>query len=184
VLVNNAGNVRAGRLEQASEQEILAQLALNLTAPVLLTRAALPALRASGDGLVVLISSGIGLVGLPFYTTYAATKAGIAHFGEALRRELHGEGVGVLTVYPGATSTPMMDSSEAGADLGFEYESPDEVAAAVLTGIADGQLSVVRGGPTRTAMVTANRQDPAAVDRMLAECKPALERAVAGHSSL
>ena len=184
VLVNNAGNVRAGRLEQVAEQDILAQVALNLTAPLLLTRAALPALRASGDGFVVVISSGIGLIGLPFYTTYAATKAGIAHFAESLRRELYGEGVQVLTVYPGATSTPMMDTSDAGADLGFDYESPDEVAAAVLDGIAQGQTSIVRGGPDRTAMINANRQDPDAVDRTLAARKPALERAVASHSSL
>lgn len=126
----------------------------------------------------------MALVGLPFYATYAATKAGVAHFAEALRRELHGEGVSVLTVYPGATSTPMMESSEAGADLGFDYESPDAVAVAVLTGIADGQISVVRGGSNRTAMITANREDPAALDRTLAERKPALERAVADHSSL
>ncbi len=56
---------------------------------------------------------------MPFYATYAATKAGIAHFGEALRRELYREGVHVLTVYPGATSTPMMESSKAGAAEGF-----------------------------------------------------------------
>ncbi len=184
VLINNAGNVRAGRLEKISEEEITAQLDLNLTAPILLTRAALPALRASGDGLVVMMSSGIGLVAMPFYATYAATKAGVARFAEALRRELLGEGVEVITVYPGATSTPMMESSEAGADLGFEYEGPDDVAAAVLAGIADGAISVVRGGSERSAMVAANRDDPASVDRKLAGLKPDLERAVAQHSSL
>lgn len=132
----------------------------------------------------MVISSGIGLIGLPFYTTYAATKAGIAHFAESLRRELYGEGVQVLTVYPGAISTPMMDTSDAGADLGFDYESPDEVAAAMLDGIAQGQTSIVRGGPDRMAMINANRQDPDAVDRTLAARKPALERAVESHSSL
>ena len=124
VLVNNAGNVRAGRLEAIEESEVLAQVALNLTAPILLTRAALPALRESDRALVIDISSGIGLIAMPFYATYAATKAGIAHFGEALRRELYGEGVHVLTVFPGATSTPMMESSQAGAAEGFEYETP------------------------------------------------------------
>ena len=46
VLINNAGNVRAGRIDSITEDEITAQLQLNLTAPILLTRAALPALRA------------------------------------------------------------------------------------------------------------------------------------------
>lgn len=184
VLINNAGNVRAGRLEAIEESEVIAQVTLNLTAPILLTRAALPALRAGGDGLVVNVSSGIGLVALPFYTTYAATKAGIASFGDALRRELYGEGVHVLTVYPGATRTPMMASSQAGPEHGFSYESPDDVATATLAGIVDGNLSVVRGGETRRQMIETNRTDPAAVDRLLATGKDALEQAVAGHSSL
>jgi uncharacterized oxidoreductase len=184
VLVNNAGNVRAGRLEAVSEHEVLAQIALNLTAPILLTRAALPALRASGNGLVVTISSGIALIGMPFYATYAATKAGIAHFGEALRRELYGEDVGVLNVFPGATRTPMMETSKATDEHGFSYESADEVAAATLAGIADGSLTVVRGGESRQQMIRLNREDPAAVDQALAGRKNQLEEAVAGHSSI
>jgi uncharacterized oxidoreductase len=184
VLVNNAGNVRAGRLEALEESEVVAQIALNLTAPILLTRAALPTLRQSDRALVVNISSGIGLIAMPFYTTYAATKAGIAHFGEALRRELYGEGVHVLTVYPGATSTPMMESSKAGAAEGFEYELPESVAEATVEAILDGSLTVVRGGQQRRDMIAANREDPASVDRMLAERKPLLEKAVEAHSSL
>ena len=184
VLINNAGNVRAGRLETLEESEVLSQIALNLTAPILLSRAALPLLRASDAGLVVNVSSGIGLIGMPFYATYAATKAGIAHFGEALRRELHGEGVHVLAVFPGATDTPMMDSSEAGPEQGFDYESPEDVALATIEGIVDGRLNVVRGGTSRDQMIALNREDPAAVDRMLAERKDDLEKAVANHSSI
>ena len=103
ILINNAGGVRAGRLEDISEAEIRAMIEVDLVAPILLTRAALPHLRASGDALVVDVTSGIALTGVPFYAAYAATKAGLARFDEALRRELRGEGVHVLTVYPGAT---------------------------------------------------------------------------------
>lgn len=82
LLVNNAGNVRAGRLE---DNDVRAMIDLNLTAPILLTRAMLPALRAGavpGGSVVLNIASGIALLGLPFYTTYAATKSGLARFGE------------------------------------------------------------------------------------------------------
>lgn len=130
------------------------------------------------------VSSSIALVGLPFYTSYAATKAGIAHFGEALRREFYGEGVHVLTVYPGATRTPMMETSNAGPEHGFDFEGPDEVAAAILTGIADGALTVTRGGETRSQMIATNREDPRKVDQLLAGRKEALEKAVADHSSI
>jgi uncharacterized oxidoreductase len=92
--------------------------------------------------------------------------------------------VHVLNVFPGATSTAMMSSSKAGAEHGFEYESPDDVAAATLAGIADGSLTVLRGGEARDQMIALNRQDPAAVDATLAARKPDLERAVAAHSSL
>jgi uncharacterized oxidoreductase len=54
VLMNNAGGVRAGRLEDTTEAEIAAMVTVDLLAPILLTRAALPQLRVNGDGLVVM----------------------------------------------------------------------------------------------------------------------------------
>lgn len=117
--VNNAGGVRADRIEATSQSEIEAMLNVDLLAPILLTRAALLSLRAGGDAMVVNVTSGIALIGAPFYATYAAAKAGLARFGEALRRELKGEDVNVLTVYPGSTDTPMMQTNRAGPELGF-----------------------------------------------------------------
>src|SRR3546814_2676041 len=114
-------------------------------APILLARAALPSLRASGDGLIVDITSGIALIGMPFYATYAAVKAGLARFGEALRRELKGEGVHVLTVYPGATDTPMMQTSKAGPDVGFVKEPAAAVDDAIVDGIATDAFEVKIG---------------------------------------
>ena len=124
------------------------------------------------------------VIGMPFYATYAATKAGIAHCGEALRRELYGEGVHVLNVFPGATSTPMMETSKAGAEHGFDDESPEQVVAATIVGITDGSLTVIRGGETRAQMMALNRSNPEAVDQLLNGRKPELEQAVTGHSSL
>ncbi|CAN5693449.1 N/A [soil metagenome] len=184
VLVNNAGNVRAGRLEEIDAGEIQTQIEVNLLAPVLLTRTAIPALRESGNAAIVNVSSGFGLVGMPFYSTYAATKAGIAHFGEALRRELFGEGVHVMTIYPGATETPMMDSNEAGPDLGFQYESAEEVAEALVAGLEAGELEVVRGAEDRSAMTQMTRENPRELDEQVAQMKGELESAVANHSSM
>ncbi len=184
VLVNNAGNVRAGRLEDLDAGVIQTQIEVNLLAPILLTRTAIPALRESGDAAIVNVSSGFGLVGMPFYSTYAATKAGIAHFGEALRRELFGEGVHVMTIYPGATETPMMDSNEAGPDLGFQYESAEDVADALVAGLEAGELEVVRGAEDRSAMTQMTRENPRELDEQVAQMKGDLEKAVANHSSM
>jgi short-subunit dehydrogenase len=184
ILVNNAGGVRAGRLENIPEAELRAMIDVNLVAPILLTRAALPALRQSGDAMVVNIASGIALIGAPFYATYAAVKAGVASFGESLRRELKGERIHVLTVYPGGTDTPMMKSNRAGPELGFSREPASAVADAIAGGIETGAFEVIRGGEARAEMIALNRENPAAVDERLLGLKPALEEAVKDHSAL
>jgi short-subunit dehydrogenase len=184
ILVNNAGGVRAGRLENTPEAELQAMIDVDLVAPILLTRAALPALRASGEAMIVNVASGIALIGVPFYATYAATKAGLARFGEALRRELKGEGVHVLTAYPGGTDTPMMKSNRAGAELGFSREPASAVAAAILEGIEANAFEVIRGGEARSQMIALNRDDPAVIDERFLSLKPALEDAVKDHSAL
>lgn len=184
ILVNNAGGVRAGRLENTSEADIAAMIEVDLVAPILLTRAALPALRVGGDAMVVNVASGIALIGAPFYATYAGVKAGLARFGEALRRELKGEGIHVLTAYPGGTDTPMMKSNRAGPELGFSREPASAVADAIIEGIEAGVFEVIRGGETRAKMIALNRDDPAAVDERFLGLKPALEEAVKDHSAL
>jgi uncharacterized oxidoreductase len=184
ILVNNAGGVRAGRLEAISQKEIETMLNVDLVAPILLTRAALPALRASGDAMVVNVTSGIALIGAPFYATYAAAKAGLARFGESLRRELKGEGVHVLTVYPGGTDTPMMKTNRAGPELGFGREPAAAVAEATVDGIEAEVFEVIRGGETRAQMIALNRDNPSAIDERMLSMKPALEDAVKDHWAL
>ncbi|NKC34485.1 SDR family NAD(P)-dependent oxidoreductase [Falsiroseomonas selenitidurans] len=184
VLVNNAGGVRAGRLEDMTEAELRAMVEVDLLAPILLTRLFLPALRASGDALVVNVASGLAQMGVPFYAGYAAAKAGLARFGEAMRRELKGEGVHVLTVFPGATDTPMMATSRADAGLGFALQPVAEVVAAIVQGMRDGAFEVVRGGAARQAMLLRNRDDPAGLDAHFLALKPRLEAAVRDHRAL
>jgi len=184
ILVNNAGGVRAGRLEDISEDELRAMIEVDLLSPILLTRAFLPALRGSGDGLIVNIASGIAQMGVPFYTGYAAAKGGLARFGEALRRELKGEGVHVITVFPGATDTPMMATNKADAGMGFALQPVAEVVASIVEGIEADAFDVVRGGEARAATLDLNRTDPAAVDARFLGLKPTLEAAVRDHSAL
>jgi short-subunit dehydrogenase len=184
VLVNNAGGVRAGRLEDTSETELRAMIEVDLVAPILLTRAALPQLRRAGEAMIVNIASGIAQMGVPFYAGYAAAKGGLARFGEAMRRELKGEGVHVMTVYPGATATRMMATSRADASMGFAAQPVEEVVASIIEGMEADAFEVVRGGETRRAMLAQNRDDPAAVDARFLALKPRLEEAVRDHSAL
>lgn len=187
LLVNNAGNVRAGRLELSSEEEIRSMIDLNLTAPLLLTRALLPKLRESAGarGSIVLnISSGIALVGMPFYAVYAATKAGLARFGESLRRELHGTGVHVATVYPGATDTAMMSTQNAGADQGWERRTVEGVITDLMAGLAAGKHEINTAPESRREMQRLNVEDPMAVDASMVPGLEKLEASVRDHRSM
>jgi short-subunit dehydrogenase len=183
-LINNAGNVRAGRLESISAEDILAMIDVNLTAPILLTRAVLPQLKRASGGFVVNVSSGVALLAPPFYSVYAAVKSGLAAFGDSLRRELLGENVSILNVFPGATDTPMMRTNRAGAELGFVRESAADVAAAIVDALKDGTREVVRGGEARLALIAANRNNPEAVDERFHGMKSAFEAAVSEHRSM
>lgn len=181
VLINNAGVVRAGRIEGEPDDELQAQIETNLTAPLQLTRRALPALRQSTPSAVVNVASVFGLHGMPFYATYGATKAGIARFSEALRRELHGEGVHVMTVYPGPTDTPMMETAEFGPEHGITYEPPEAVAAALIEGLEQDAAEVVRGDPD---LIETNWRNPEAVDEQIGGSKESFEAAAARHRHL
>ncbi len=184
ILVNNAGVVSAGELADVSEEDISQQLQINLVAPILLTRAALPALKKSSEGAIVNTSSIFGLVGMPFYATYGGTKAGLAHFGEAMRRELAEDGIHVMTVFPGATDTPMMENAGLGDKAGFEYDTPQGVAQALVEGLEAGELTVVRADENSQGMIDTNRDAPRDLDNQIREMKPKLAQAVETHRSM
>jgi short-subunit dehydrogenase len=188
ILINNAGNVRAAPLEDIDEADIHAMVRLNLLAPILTTRAALPHLRAAGarhgHAALIGIASASGLVGTPFYATYAATKAGLARFDEALRRELYGSGIHVATVYPGPVDTPMMTTTQAGPDLGYELRPTDQVVAEIITGMEGRKIDINTQLPERRAMEDLNARDPLALDAALAPKLAELRAAVSTHRSI
>ena len=187
LLVNNAGNVRAGRLELTSDADVRSMIDLNLTAPILLTKALIPLLRLGAmkrKSIILNVASGIALVGLPFYAVYAATKAGLSQFGQALRRESIGTGVHVATVYPGATDTAMMSSQDAGDDLGWGRRPLDDVITELMDALAAGEYEINTAPENRRHMQQLNITDPLAVDAALAPNLVALEQAVRDHRSI
>ncbi len=108
------------------------QVSVNLVAPAVLTRLALPALRAA-RGTVVLVNSGAGLVAHPQWSAYAASKHGLKALADSLRAEEAGHGVRVTTIYPGRTATAMQEKVH--AQEGKDYDpaawiDPATVAAA------------------------------------------------------
>jgi len=111
VLVNNAGMENTGPTIAADPAVFRKMIDLNLTTPLLLARALLPAMTARGSGMIINVASVAALVAPPMQAYYGATKAGLAMFSETVRGELAGTGVHVLTVYPGPVKTAMGDSA-------------------------------------------------------------------------
>ena len=137
-LVHSAGVVDLGAVAELSAEAWTSQLQVNLVAPAVLTRVALPALRAA-RGTVVMVNSGAGLVAHPTWGAYAASKHGLKALADALRGEESGHGVRVTSVYPGRTATPMQEQVH--AQEGKDYDAaqwirPESVAEAIL-GVLD-----------------------------------------------
>ncbi len=149
LLVNNAG---FGRLiwleEQDLEKDIAAQIQVNLTGSLQLTRAVLPTMLAQQSGQIVFISSVAGFVGVPTYSIYSASKYGIRGFAQSLRRELRGKGIQVSVVYPGAVATEF--DRHAGVDWkttrvtpGWLLLSAEDVAEEIVRVVQRGKNRVI-----------------------------------------
>lgn len=105
VLINNAGMGIGGSVEEASPEEIRLQMDTNFLGSVNMIRAALPAMRQQGEGLIINISSIGGLMGLPFQGFYSASKYAIEGLSEALAMEVRQFRIKVVLVEPGDFST-------------------------------------------------------------------------------
>jgi short-subunit dehydrogenase len=140
ILINNAGVVSAGPLEEISDEDIINQQNVNVTGLILLTKYTLPLLKQSNEGAIINISSGLGIIGLPFYAPYAATKAAVRQFSESLRRELKDFPIHVMTVYPTSTDTPMMTTANAA-----NMDTAEAVAKSTIDGLINKEIDVFRG---------------------------------------
>lgn len=106
ILVHSAGTVSLGALQDAAIDDLDAQYRLNVRVPYLLTQLLLGRLlRAKGQ--LVFLNSGAGLSAKAQWSQYAATKHALKAIADALRDELKGSGVRVMSVYPGRTASPM-----------------------------------------------------------------------------
>ncbi|MDT0686231.1 SDR family NAD(P)-dependent oxidoreductase [Autumnicola psychrophila] len=179
ILVNNAGVVSAGLLKDLSDQDIIGQINVNLTGLILLTKKVLPLLKDSSEGAIINVSSGYGYIAMPFYSVYAATKAAVGQFSDAMRRELHQYPLHVMTVYPSATETNMMKTADVGG-----MDSPQEVAKRTVDGLISGEINVILGGEERKKHIELNFNNPRKIDEAAIANYEALEKRTRNHRSM
>jgi short-subunit dehydrogenase len=110
VLVNNAGVDSTGMLVDVPVCDIQRLVELNLVAPMLMSRAAIPAMVARGRGHILNMGSLAGSAVLPGLTAYSSSKAGLGQFTSGLRAELRGTGVTTTLAELGLIPGEMVDS--------------------------------------------------------------------------
>lgn len=181
ILINNAGVVSAGALDEISDEDVINQVNVNVTGLVLMTKYFLPLLKQSQDGAIMNISSGLGYIAMPFYSVYAATKSAVKHFSEAMRRELIHYPIHVMTVYPTATDTSMMKSAGVDSD---DMDSPDEVAEVSIKGLLDKRIEVILGGEKRKQDIQLNFKKPLEMDKKVKNAFESLQKRTASHRSM
>jgi short-subunit dehydrogenase len=164
ILINNAGIVSAGPLEDIQDEDVYDQVAINFTAVLLLTKYCIPLLKSAEEGAILNISSGLGLIGMPFYSVYGSTKAAIRQFSDSMRRELAPFNISVTCAFPTATDTDMMQKFK-----GRKMDSPEFVAERSIQGMLNKEIQVIFGGEERLKENRLNFEAPAELDMLVAQ---------------
>eukprot|EP00903_Cladosiphon_okamuranus_P010213 g9672.t1 len=149
ILVNAAGMCRRCRVENCADQDLSAQLLLNVVGTSRLTRLFAQDFVARRRGRIMMVSSVVSAAPNPTVAAYAASKSYLTSFAEALHSELEVSGVGVTCVMPGATRTSFQDNSGSAGALVWQLPlfsmEADEVAARSVEALMRGDRTVVPG---------------------------------------
>jgi short-subunit dehydrogenase len=151
ILVNNAGFGVHGDFHAQPLARTLEMLQLNIASLTELTHVFANDMARRGGGHILLVASILGYVATPGYAAYAASKAYVLHFGEALRLELAPHGVHVTVLSPGGTRTNFMEVSGMTATPIQKLLSmaAEPVAAAGLAAMLQRRAAVMPGLPNR-----------------------------------
>lgn len=148
VLVNNAGIIASGPLQDHTPEQISRILTVNLAAVVKLTRFVLPHMLAHNRGYILNIGSGLGRTAMPLHAAYSASKYGLSGFSDALRRELDRTGVYVTLVLPTWVRTEIVtpEMEDVLRRYGYHIDEPDDVAERAVLGLVHGDREIIIGG--------------------------------------
>jgi short-subunit dehydrogenase len=150
ILVNNAGITYYGRTNLMSDENWRQLMAVNLLAPIQLTRELLPHMLKREEGHILNVASALGLIGLARVCAYSTSKFGIVGFTESLRAELARRGIGVSALCPGLVDTRLFTSAKHGKDYaknvippGWLLTTPERIANHAIRAIRRNKGVVV-----------------------------------------
>jgi len=158
VLVNNAGMMVEQEFAKLTTEQIERTITLNITALTQLIHQFLPAMKARKSGRILNVASVAAFHPVPGMDIYAATKAYVLSFSEALAENLRDTGISVTALCPGLTDTDMVDTSVAGAIPTFMISQPEEVARSGFDALMNREVICIPGNANRLALAWAQHQ--------------------------
>lgn len=162
MLINNAGFGSFGDFTKLELERELNMIDLNIKSLVELTYRFLMPMRERRQGAIINVASTAGFQGVPFMATYAATKAFVLSFSEALWEENRPHGIKVLALCPGVTNTNFFEAARGQKPPARVAQSPEDVVDTAMRALARGKSYVVSGWTNR-AMTEAERLVPRSV---------------------
>ncbi|HSQ23826.1 MAG TPA: SDR family oxidoreductase [Pyrinomonadaceae bacterium] len=159
LLINNAGFGSMGDCAKLDLDRELNMVDLNIRSLVELTHRFLQPMREKKSGAIMNVASTAGFQPVPFMATYAATKAFVLSFSEALWEENRTYGIKVMALCPGVTETNFFEASSMQPPPVRTSQTPEEVVEVGLRALARGKSSVISGWTNRL-MVEAERVVP------------------------
>jgi len=167
VLVNDAGFGTRGEFAGLPLARELEELDVNVRALMRLTHAALGPMVERGRGGVINVASTGAFQPVPYMATYAATKAFVLHFSEALHEEVKGRGVTVTCLCPGAVRTEFQKVAGVNEGSLRAWKSPDDVVRSALKAMTSRRAITVPGA-VNVSLVAAVKLMPRFVARRIA----------------
>jgi uncharacterized oxidoreductase len=166
LLVNNAGIFLAYDFagDPQTLQNIEAEIAINATAPLTLTRRALPLLKKSAQPGVLFIGSGVAFVASPGTPVYSGTKALLHHCAQTLRHQFKPHGIAVFEAMPPVVDTDMAKALKSG---NFKKMQPADLVRDILDGLRRNQTEMLLGQSTQIKWLS--RMAPAFLFRQFAK---------------
>jgi short-subunit dehydrogenase len=158
-LINNAGFGSMGDFAKLDPDRELEMIELNVRALVDLTHRFLPPMRERKRGTIINVASTAAFQPVPYMATYAATKAFVLSFSEALWEENRLHGVHVMALCPGVTETNFFQASEIDRPPMRTIQTPEEVVETALRAL-DRKKNLVVSGWTNWFTVEAQRVVP------------------------
>lgn len=167
-LINNAGFGSMGDFANLELERELEMIGLNIMVLVALTHRFLPQMRARKQGTIVNVSSSASFQPIPFMATYAATKAFVTSFSEAIAEENRPHGIKVMALCPGATETNFFNASAIAEPFKVKgVQTPEEVVEAALKGVYAGKSRVISGFSNKVGAALGSLAPDSLVTRVI-----------------